>query len=94
VTGQRGFDADTRGFTVSHFADENDIGIGTQKRAQRNSEIKTYPWLDLYLLKAALSKIWLLVSDCFAIASLHRAILLWSLTLSSLPIFGSRPKVS
>ena len=49
MTGERRFDANVGGFFVSHFADHNDVRIGSEKCAHRFGKGKVDLGLDLHL---------------------------------------------
>jgi hypothetical protein len=55
MAGQRGFDADAGGFRVAHFADHDDVRVGTQEGFHHRGEIKASLFVDLHLAQAFLS---------------------------------------
>src|SRR5271165_764896 len=54
VTGQRGLNAHADGFLVAHFADHDDVRVGSQKGAHRRCEVQAALAVDLYLAQPLL----------------------------------------
>ena len=52
VTGERGLDRDVRGLEVADLADEHDVGVGAQDRAQRGRERQPGAVVHLHLVDA------------------------------------------